>query len=230
MEDSNETQAATDTAQGKRLPRLTIVIIIVTGIAVWLVPEQESPTPETPPKTTLALPAPKVIPKPQAEAPIGSKTEVPPKVETEAPPGIDTAAPPPIVTETRPGEHARTLIARLRNGNGNGNVGSEAFAEAERERKAGRAEDAYLLYFFAAKQGHGEAALILGTQSDPAYFSPASGMFEEADLAQTYKWYRMAADNGNSEATRRLASLFERVEKQAEGGDENARRLMLQWR
>ena len=40
----------------------------------------------------------------------------------------------------------------------------------------------------------------------------------------------MAVDNGNSEAKQRLASLFERIEKQAAEGDENARRLMLQWR
>jgi TPR repeat protein len=213
VEDSNDTQAAEEAPRGKRLPILIAAVIIATGIAVWLVPEQEDSPPKSAPKTTVALPAPETGPHQQAETP----------------PIAEAKAPSRIQTETRPGEYARTLIARLRN-NDPGNAGPEAFAAALQQSEAGRKEDAYLLYFFAAKQGHAEAALTLGTQTDPAYFDPESGIHDEADPAQAHKWYRMAVDNGNAEAERRLASLFERVEKQAAAGDEQARRLLLQWR
>lgn len=214
MEDSNETQAATDTdaARGKRLPILAITVAIATGIAVWLVPENEKPAPEPTSTTTAAVPQSEAGPDPQSEAPTGVETEVLSVIEAEA----------------RPGDQARALIARLRDDTDN--AGSAAFAEAERQREAGRTEDAYLLYFFAARQGHGQAALTLGTQSDPAHFSPDNGSLDQADPAQAYKWYRMAVDNGNREAERHLKSLYERVAKQAEAGDEKARRLMLQWR
>ena len=120
------------------------------------------------------------------------------------------------------------VIARLRHGGAD--TGSTAFAEAERQRESGQTEDAYLLYFFAAKQGSAEAALALGTLADPAYFVPQGGVLDLADPGQAYKWYRMAADNGNREAERRLGALLDWAKNSAAAGDEQAHRLMLQWR
>ena len=179
-------------------------VILATALAYWLVPDEKG-----------------TVPAPSAQAP---QVEPAPRATTRSP----AAAAPETEIQARPGDHAREIIARLRNGADD--PASVAFAEAQSQREAGRTEDAYLLYFFAAKRGHGEAALALGTQTDPAYFTPENGVSEQADPAQAYKWYRMAADRGNTEAERRLAALLQRVSKDAMAGDEKARRLMLQWK
>ena len=89
--------------------------------------------------------------------------------------------------------------------------------------------DAYLLYRFAARHGQAQAALILGTQADPAYHAAASSYLPEAEPAQAYKWYSVAATAGSEEATLRLQNLHKRVQQDAAVGDEQARRLLLQW-
>ena len=216
MEDSSETQVATNAGGGKRLLLLIIAVIIATATAVWLVPDDEGLVPESPPKQPVATGA--LEPLTQPAATVAPET-VPEPLEKPAP---------DIETAINPGDQARAVIARLRDGGAD--AGSAAFAEAEQQREAGQTEDAYLLYFFAAKQGSPEAALALGTQADPAYFVPQSGVLDLADPGQAYKWYRMAADNGNREAERRLSALLDWAKESAAAGDEQARRLMLQWR
>jgi len=125
------------------------------------------------------------------------------------------------------GEQGRVIIAGL---DQEEDAAAEAFAEGQRLQQEGKVEDAYLLYFFAAKRGHTEAALALGAQADPAHFDPVTSVLRQADPGQAYKWYRKAADNGSAEAERRLASLYEKVKNAAAAGDEKADRLLLQWR
>ena len=93
----------------------------------------------------------------------------------------------------------------------------------------GNLEDAYLLYRFAARHGHAQAAMTLGTRADPAFHDAASSYLPEPEPGQAYKWYGMAAEAGNEEALQRLQDLRQRVQRDAAAGDEQARRLLLQW-
>ena len=68
--------------------------------------------------------------------------------------------------------------------------------------------DAYLLYFFAAREGHAASALALGTQADPAQYNPQDSVFDAPDIIQAHKWYQAAAQNGNAQGRERLADLL----------------------
>jgi TPR repeat protein len=128
----------------------------------------------------------------------------------------------------REGDEARAMIAELRATPGTGP--SRAYARAEAFRDSGRLADAYLLYFYAARQGHAASALALGTMADPEFHSQADSFLDEPDELQARKWYQVAAEQGDETARRRLAVLEQRVEAAAATGDERARRLLLQWR
>jgi TPR repeat protein len=104
------------------------------------------------------------------------------------------------------------------------------FAEAERRQGAGEREDAYLLYRYAARHGHAQAAMTLGTAADPAYHSATSSFLPEPAPGQARKWYSIAAAAGFAEAGQRLEALRARLERDAAAGDEQAQRLLLLWR
>jgi TPR repeat protein len=118
------------------------------------------------------------------------------------------------------------LIAQLRTEGASSS--QKAYDEAENRRGVGDNENAYLLYFFAARHGHGDAALALGTMADPAYYSSVSSALTAPDSAQAVKWYKKAIDAGNGDAKKRLADLTRRIKKQAENGSSEAQRLLLQ--
>jgi hypothetical protein len=126
------------------------------------------------------------------------------------------------------GEQARAIIKELQAQDGP--TGQQAFDQAEQLRAAGDKMDAYLLYFFAARQGHGDAALELATQADPAFHSLETSALDFPDPIQAYKWYRVAIEAGNSTAQRRLTELRNQIELQASTGNEQAQRLVLQWK
>ena len=184
---------------------LMVLVAVVTLLAVWLVPSD--------------------------------KKEVPPALpELAAPPQADQAMPlPPSPTDegesttiVREGDRARAIIARMRAENTEPNP-DEVFAHAEQLQSESQLDDAYLLYRFAARQGHAQAALVLGSQADPAFHTSETSILPEPDLQQAYKWYRVSATAGNEEAVTRLQGLRERVEQSAAAGNGPARRLMLQW-
>ena len=192
----------------RRLPWILIAAVIaLTLLAIWLVPDQTPPRPALPPLPT----------QPTTTA------------ETPEPPGEAGETPEPVgdipVTE---GEVARQFIAAQR---ATGTVDlPTAYTEAERLRAAGQLADAWLLHFYAARQGHAPSALVLGTLSDPTYRDAGMGTLEVSDPQQALKWYRVAADAGDAEAARRLQNLRNRIEREADAGDADAQRLMLQWR
>ena len=168
-----------------------------------------------------ALPPPSAIVTPGTEEP----TSGPATSESLALP------PPPggIATVTSGGGGARAFIYELQAG------GSEpdpevVFAEAERRQGEGNLEDAYLLYRYAARHGQVQAAMILGTQADPAYHSAESSYLPEPEPGQARKWYSMAAAAGEEEAVQRLEDLRKRLERYAAAGDTQAGRLLLLWR
>jgi len=193
--------------------KLIVIVAVLTLIGVWLVPGDGPERPASVVEKPLDFP-PSLLGAPDRTAPAEATAEA----ETPAP-----AAP----VDDRPGARARALIAEMRAA---GDIRTdEVFAAAEQAQGAGQLADAYLLYFFAAREGHAGAALTLGGQADPATFDPATSVFEAADLNQAHKWYQLAAQNGDAEGKERLADLRQRVEQMAASGDPQAQRISLLW-
>jgi len=179
---------------------IMVAVVVATLLAVWLVPDDR-----------------------QAESP--------PLPELPATKMTDMDFPQPAEsgdTVSRGGERARAFVADLRVGGTEPDPGT-VFAEAMRLQDEGYTVDAHLLYRFAARHGHGQAALVLGNQANPA--------FRDADIPdslkdqpeQAYKWYSMAAAAGIDEAAAQLQDLRKRMEHSASNGDERAQRLLLLW-
>jgi len=194
-----------DTGKAGKIPAgykaLMAVIAVGTILAVWLVPDNEQTTP--PPLPELPGTQKSAVDLPQPAG--GSGTVI------------------------REGDMARAFIASLRDGNKEFDPGT-VFAEAERLQGEGNIVDAHLLYRFAARHGNGQAALVLGTQADPAFYVATSPEVLQDNPEQAYKWYSMAAAAGIEEAVTRLQSLHQNVEMSASAGDEGAQRLLLLWK
>ena len=126
------------------------------------------------------------------------------------------------------GAAARQLISELRNGRKKLGMG-EVVRRALSAQEVGRVTDAYLLLFYAARQGDAQAAFALASLYDPNHFSPGIGLLEAPDSLQAYKWYRFAASQQVPNANQRLQALHETIKKQATAGDPMARRLLLNW-
>lgn len=183
-----------------RTKALMAVVAVVTLVAIWLVPIDKQSAPP---------------PLPELPATSQGSIDRPPLAED------NTAT-------TRSGDRARAFVAGLRNGGREPDT-QTVFVEAERLQSEGYSVDAYLLYRFAARHGHGQAAMVLGTQADPAFHADTIPDSLNDQPGQAYKWYSMADAAGIEEAATRLQALRKNVELSAEAGDERAQRLMLQW-
>jgi len=220
-----------------RTKGLMVMVAVITAIAIWLVPVDDKQAPPSLPSMPSAPESSEKLALPPVGGEAPAVQALPPAGETSAalPPAEGksealTLPPPPggIATVTNGGDGARAFIYKLR-ADGAQPDADVVFAEAERMQGEGNLLDAYLLYRFAARNGQAQAALILGTQADPAYHTAASSYLPEAEPAQAYKWYSVAVTAGNDEATVRLQDLHKRVQQDAAAGDEQARRLLLQW-
>lgn len=211
--------AETDTQRRSGPWKLIALVAAVTLVAVWLVPVDQDDASVVQPGSD---DAPSLLaPKPQVATP-AEPAALPddPTVELEA-----TAAGAKV---GRPGSRARSLIAQMRAA-GSVNL-DEIHTRAVEAQAQGELADAYLLYFFAAREGHAESALALGRQADPATRDPDDSVFGVADYQQAHKWLQRAAEAGSSEAADRLADLRGRLEGLAAGGDPQAQRITLLWR
>jgi TPR repeat protein len=219
-----ETEVADSEPQRRSGPwKLIIIVAVVTLIGVWLVPD-ETPREDAP------------MAQPPAE-PADATSAPPPSLLGERPgdePAAETAAALPdsgdavtAIEDNRPGAQARALISRMRSER---NVDlNQVIAVARTSQIGGELADAYLLYFFAAREGSSAAALELGKQADPATRDPLSSVFEGPDFNQAHKWYQIAARGGSAEARDRLKDLHQRVEQLAASGDPQAQRILLLW-
>lgn len=192
-----------------------VLVAVVTAVAIWLVPVDEDQPPPLPPPQPSAQDTSEALRLPSATL----ATE---ELALPAPPGG-------IGTVTTGGDRARTFIYELRAGGAQPDA-DVVFAEAQRMQEEGNLEDAYLLYRFAARNGQTQAALILGTQADPAFHAAQTSYLPDPDPGQAYKWYSVAATAGNETATQQLQALRKRVQRDAVAGDKQAQRLQLQWR
>ena len=219
-----------------RTRTLMVLVAVITAIAIWLVPVDEKQAPLSLPLPPSAPDTPIALPQPPAKDSAG---ELPQQAVSETSDPLPSAAtsseplplpPPPggVATITNGGDAARAFIYELQAGGAQPDA-DVVFAEAERMQGAGEQEDAYLLYRFAARHGQAQAAMALGTSADPAFHTAATSYLPEPAPGQAYKWYGMAAAAGNDEAEQRLQGLRERVQQDAAAGDEQARRLLLQW-
>jgi hypothetical protein len=159
-------------------------------------------------------------------------TEDTPPVATQDNGDPDPAVTPEVAAEskaTKPGDEARATIADVRRQGGIKDFGA-LFAKAGELSKAGRMADAYLLYFYAAREGHAESAYVLGGWSDPNHFSRIENVFDDPNPLQALKWYRIAASDGNKDAQNRLRELQKWVEARARTGDIQAQQLLLSFR
>lgn len=220
-----------------RTRALMLLVAVITAIAVWLVPVDEEksplslPVPPSAPDTPIALPLPPGTDA-AGELPQQAPSETSAPLRSAATSSEALPLPPPpggVATITNGGDAARAFIYELQAGGAQPDA-DVVFAEAERMQDAGDQEDAYLLYRFAARHGQEQAAMALGTSADPAFHTEVTSYLPEPDPGQAYKWYGMAAAAGNDEAEQRLQDLQLRVQQEAAAGDEQARRLLLQWR
>lgn len=239
MAKENEEQDGRGGLTSGRTRALMALVAVITVIAIWLVPDDEKQSPlslpplPSAPDTSVALPLPSVPDTSEAVLlPSATDTsEVLPLPSADRTSEVLSLPPPPggVATITNGGDGARAFIYELRAGGAQPEM-DVVFTEAERMQGEGNLEDAYLLYRFAARHGQVQAAMMLGTQADPAFHTAVTSYLPEPDPGQAYRWYSVAAAAGNDEAEQRLQGLRKRVQQDAAAGDEQARRLLLQWR
>ena len=142
---------------------------------------------------------------------------------------LTQAVAPKTANSLNPGDQARDLIRAVKGGEQDLSM-EQLFDEAGKFEKAGLGTDAYLLYFYAARQGHGPSAFELAEMNDPAYFRGANDLLEKPDPMQAYKWYSIASASHVTQADERLSKLRTSVEAAASSGDSTAQRLLLNWK
>lgn len=187
-----------------------ILLVIITALA-WILWQLFNSSDET---TLVSLPEQKPVAKV-----VASKN-------------IDRSQPPPLADQNQSeedyGTQARDIITQAKQGETN-LTRQEMYERAQAYAKNGKAADAYLLFFYLVKEGHGPAAMRLAEMADPEYHDPASSFYDKPDFNQAHKWYVQALMLGEEDVDKRLAQLKLRVKAAATGGDEKARRLLVGW-
>ena len=125
-----------------------------------------------------------------------------------------------------PGELARDEIRQWRD-QGEPYPFDQIMAKASEFASNGSLADAHLLFFFAAREGHVEAMMMMAEMSDPTLFRTDNNLLDRADAVQAYKWYRQALDQGFEPARPRLDNLRNWAEAEAGYGNAEARHLLL---
>jgi hypothetical protein len=104
-----------------------------------------------------------------------------------------------------------------------------AFERARELQQAGQLDDAQVLFFFGARQGHAGSAFAYAEMNDPLHHSPETSLLAEPDAFQAFRWYSAARDGGLDDAAARLDALRTWAEGEAEAGNLEAEQLLLQW-
>ncbi|MBT3012400.1 MAG: hypothetical protein KUF77_07140 [Candidatus Thiodiazotropha sp. (ex Lucina aurantia)] len=211
---------------------IAIAALILAAIYYFFAPEEE---------IDLAPPLEESQIDPIIRAQIDSAKEQTAPVEDEA----DTAEETEIADHPSPSENtaieaesaaiefaeggsARALISSLRSGETALNP-EQILSQATAYQNEGKLTDAYLLLFYAAREGDATAAFTLASMHDPNHFAEGNSLLEIPDAYQAHKWYSAAADKGLVKANERLNRLRKTTEEQAKKGDLAAKRLLLNW-
>jgi hypothetical protein len=193
------------------------VVIVLTLLAILLVPSHKEPEKDKGPEATSeGRPSLLAGADKQAGSVVAGRNDSAPAQSAQG-----------GSADQGPGGAARSLIRELR-----AQVPPDlqrAYQAAQEFQQAGKLDDAYLLYFYAAREGYGPAAMQLGRETDPSSFKQG-GLLDAPDELQANKWYSLAVQAGEPDASAALAKLRSTVEQQADGGDQRARRIMLQWK
>lgn len=126
----------------------------------------------------------------------------------------------------RPRSIARTYIANLQKGSTSDSL-DRIYNYAGELSKQNKSGDVYLLYFYAAKKGHANAAFRLAQMADPRLFERDSSVLEKPSAIVAKKWYSRALEEGHPKAELHLTKLHNYLREQADGGDSEAQRLLL---
>ncbi len=165
-----------------------------------------------------------------ADSAAGAGMPQPAETESAAPTTADAA--PEAETEAepaQPGQEARDYIAGLRE-QGPPWPFDSVMQKASGYLNEGRLADAWLLYFFAAREGHPQAMMTLAELSDPGLFQPDNSLLDRPDPVQAWKWYSRALEAGFEPARHRLDALRGWAEQAAARGDLEAQTLMLNFK
>jgi len=105
----------------------------------------------------------------------------------------------------------------------------DAFERAMELQADGQLDDAQLLYFFGARQGHGPSAFHYAEMNDPLHHSAGSSLLPEPDPGVAFRYYRIAENAGYPDAGERLEALHQWTIDAAAAGDIDAEMLLVQW-
>ncbi len=141
-----------------------------------------------------------------------------PKTESEGEINREALAP--------PGLRARAEISRFRD-QGKPYPFDQIMARASAFASEGSLADAHLMFFFAAREGHVEAMMMMAEMSDPTLFRADNNLLDKANPIQALKWYTEAKDAGFEPAASRLDNLKNWAEAEAGYGNAEAQRLLL---
>lgn len=125
-----------------------------------------------------------------------------------------------------PGMRARQYIAEIREGTPPYPL-EAVYGRGSGYQNEGSLADAHLLYFFSAREGYLPAMMKLGELADPELFRSEDSLLDRADVIQAYKWYQKAATLGHEPAVGRINNLRRWATAEANLGNTDARRLML---
>jgi len=125
-----------------------------------------------------------------------------------------------------PGMRAREFINQLRE-QGQPYPFDKLMAKASEFASEGSLADAHLAFFFAAREGHVEAMMMMAEMSDPTLFQSENNLLDKADAVQAYKWYQLALDSGFEPAKPRLDNLQQWATAEAKFGNTDAQQLLL---
>lgn len=153
---------------------------------------------------------------------------VPDKVEDS--PVVETVGSPEGTIERSlilpPGMRAREYIAQIRT-TGKPYPLAQVHDKAQDFQHEGSLADAHLLYFFAARENHLPAMMVMAQLSDPVLFQAENSLLDEADAIQAFKWYSKAAELGQPVATESIGKLRQWAQDAAATGNPEARQLLL---
>ncbi|MCP4768444.1 MAG: hypothetical protein GY875_19530 [Gammaproteobacteria bacterium] len=125
-----------------------------------------------------------------------------------------------------PGMRAREYIEQIRAA-GKPYPLAQIHDKAQNFQHEGSLADAHLLYFFAARENHLPAMMVMARLSDPVLFQAENSLLDQADAIQAFKWYSRAAELGQPVATESIDKLRQWAQDAAPTGNPEARQLLL---